>query len=100
MDASLDLYQLFADKAKASPGFSFKTIGDVFRITFNIGAAKKSYLVSAQRVRMFSVDFCDWKYFYELTNMEGESVFVPEHSLTSWLQHQIMGIAAPDLVMA
>lgn len=91
---------MFSEKAQAAPGFSFKTLGDVFRVTFKDGFSKRSYLVSEQRVRMFSVDFCDWKDFYELTDMEGQSIYVPEHSLTSWLQHQIMGVESPELVSA
>ncbi len=95
----INLERILEAKAACSPGFSFKAIGREFRLTFSKGISKKSYLIHSLPTRMFSAIHDDWKFYFQLTSMEGKKDMLLMEDLGGWLQDQTQFRAADELIV-
>lgn len=95
----INLGTILENKAAAAPGFSFKAIGNEFRLTFSKGISKKSYVIHSFPKRKFSRVHDDWKFFFEVTHMGGKKEMLLMEDLGKWLQGQTQSRVIEELVV-
>lgn len=98
MLSKMDLKQIIAQKALASPVISSALFDEDIRISFKRGGVKVSYLVSSKAQRKFDMRKNDWGMFYQVKTMDNLHFFIPVDDFKRWLEKQVSGEEVHHLV--